>query len=191
MNKERRMATVSYREGENDGKMIIEGYALRYDSPATYNGFTEVIAPGALDGADLSDVPLRYNHEDSYLILARTRNESLMLTPDNVGLHVLGDLIDTKSNEDVYKSVKAGLLDKMSFAFTVADESYDYQTNTRTIMKFDKIWDVSIVDVPYYEQTSVSARKLDTSLDYFAEREKEKRKMLADKIARKELLKRL
>jgi hypothetical protein len=46
----------------------------------------------------------------------------------------------------------------MSFAFTVANDAYDSKTKTRTIFKFDKIYDVSIVDFPAYEQTSVSAR---------------------------------
>ena len=46
----------------------------------------------------------------------------------------------------------------MSFAFTVAEESYDKDTRTRKIIRFQRIWDVSAVDIPAYDQTSISAR---------------------------------
>ena len=69
-----------------EGKMIIEGYAITYDQPATheYGGrkFTEIIKRGALDYTDMSDVPLRYNHNDTWCIMARTRNNSLQLIKD-------------------------------------------------------------------------------------------------------------
>ena len=46
-----------------EGKMIIEGYAIIYDQPATHvygsRKFTEVIKRGALDYTDMEDVPLR------------------------------------------------------------------------------------------------------------------------------------
>lgn len=46
----------------------------------------------------------------------------------------------------------------MSFAFTVRTEEYDYDTDTRKILEFDKIFDVSVVDVPAYETTEIYAR---------------------------------
>ena len=119
---------------ENPNEMIVEGYAVVFDSPATHFGFTEVVKKGALDKCNMSDVPMKYNHDDSHLILARTRNKSLELTIDEKGLKVRAKLIDTTSNVDIYKSLKAGLLDKMSFAFTVSDEVYDTKTDTRYML---------------------------------------------------------
>nr|DAL10367.1 MAG TPA_asm: prohead serine protease [Caudoviricetes sp.] len=169
---------------ENPNEMLVEGYAVVFDSPATH-GFTEIIKKGALDNCNMKDVPLKYNHNDSFLILARTRNGSLSLEVDDKGLKVRAKLIDTTSNIDIYKSLKAGLLDKMSFAFTVSDEEWDASTDTRTITGIDCLYDVSIVDTPFYDTTEIYARALNTldnekkKLDNLrAERKLKKRKLL-------------
>lgn len=190
--KEIRMLNVEMRAIDNEeNKMIIEGYPITFNSPATHYGMTEIIDSKALNETDMSDVPLKYNHDDSHLILARTRNGSLKLEVDSVGLKMRAELIDTQSNIDVYKSIKAGLLDKMSFAFIVESADYNYDTDTRTILKIKKLFDVSVVDVPYYDQTSVYARKLDNSEDFYKQIQSEKRKKLADKLKKKEILQRL
>ena len=169
---------------ENPNEMLVEGYAVVFDSPATH-GFTEIIKKGALDNCNMKDVPLKYNHNDSFLILARTRNGSLSLEVDDRGLKVRAKLIDTTSNIDIYKSLKAGLLDKMSFAFTVSDEEWDASSHTRTITGIDCLYDVSIVDTPFYDTTEIYARALNTldnekkKLDNLrAERKLKKRKLL-------------
>lgn len=181
MKKETRILNVELRTPENEeDKMIIEGYAITFNSPATH-GYTEVISPGALDNTDMSDVPLKYNHEDSHLIMARTRNKSLELKKDEKGLFIKAELIDTQSNKDIYKSIKAGLIDKMSFAFTVREDEYDYDTDTRTITDIDRLYDVSVVDIPFYDSTSVYARG---ESDEFLARREELRK---EHEAKKEL----
>lgn len=140
-------------------EMIIEGYAIVFDEP-TDIGFIEVIERGALDNCDMTDVCLKYNHEDTYLIMARTRNKSLELEVDDHGLKIRARLIDTQSNRDVYKSIQAGLLDKMSFAFIVSDANWDTVDgqDIRRITGISKLFDVSVVDVPAYDQTEVYAR---------------------------------
>lgn len=112
--------------------------------------------------------------------------------PITIGLKMRAELIDTQSNQDIFKSVVAKLLDKMSFAFTTKEEKYDFDTDTRTILKIDKLYDVSIVDMPYYDSTSVYARNLDNSEDFVNKKkyEKEKRRLI-NKIEKEELLKRL
>lgn len=155
-------------DGEN-GEMYLEGYAIVFDSSATHKmtnyTFTETIQRGALDNCDMSDVPLRYNHRDSFLVLARTRNRSLELMVDDRGLKIRAKLIDTSTNRDIYQSVKEGLIDKMSFAFTVAPEgdSWTYGDNSanRTVTNINKLYDVSLVDVPFYDSTSIYARTLE------------------------------
>lgn len=192
MNKEIRMVTGEFQAIDNeDNKMIIEGYPITFNMPATHWGMTEIIDPGALVEADIRDVPLRYNHEESFLILARTRNNSLQLSVDEKGLKMRAELIDTQSNKDIYKSIQSGLLDKMSFAFTTKEESYDFETDTRKILRIDRLWDVSVVDVPYYDSTTLSARKLDNSSEYVKQKQLEKRKMLAEQLMRKALLRQL
>ena len=164
---------------ENADSMIVEGYAVVFDSPATH-GFTEIVDRNAFNGCDMKDVCMKYNHDDSHRILARTRNNSLKLTIDDKGLFIHAELIDTTSNRDIYKMIQAGLLDKMSFAFTVEEEKWDLATDTRTILRIDKLFDVSVVDTPFYDTTSIYARALST-----LENEKEK---LENLRARRNLL---
>lgn len=150
-------------------KMTIEGYAIVFDKPATHKMgdefFTEVIKRGALDNTNMKDVPLRYNHNDTFLIMARTRNKSLRLIVDKKGLLIQADLIDTQSNRDLYKSIQNGLIDKMSFAFTVSKNGDDWEfknnETVRTITNIDRLYDVSVVDTPFYDSTSIFARSFD------------------------------
>ena len=152
---------------DNTDDMILEGYACVFDETTLIGsrewGFYERVDRNAFNGADISDVPLKYNHTDNVPILARTRNGSLSLNIDDKGLKIRAKLLDTQDARDMYKRVQEGLIDKMSFAFTVSEQSFNYDTEpvTRTILKFDKIFDVSVVDVPAYDGTSVNARSLD------------------------------
>lgn len=182
---ERRLIDIRAIEGD---KMIIEGYAITYDKPATHEiggrKFTETIKRGALDRTDMKDVPLRYNHNDNVMIMARTRNKSLQLIKDENGLKIIAELIDTQSNRDLYKAIKEGLIDKMSFAFTVADGgdawTFESDETKRDVTNIAKLWDVSVVDTPFYDSTSIYARSLEL-LD------SEKRRL--DSLCEKELLK--
>ena len=182
--KEVRVLNVELRTPEEEDKMIIEGYAITFNSPATH-GYTEVISDRALDNTDMSDVPLKYNHEDSHLIMARTRNHSLELKKDEKGLYIRAELIDTQSNKDIYKSIKSGLIDKMSFAFTTRADEYDYETDTRTITDIERLYDVSVVDIPFYDSTSVYARN---ESEDFLKRREGLRKQHEEEEARKEKL---
>ena len=157
---ENRLSDVSFKE-EDEQKMVLEGYAIVFDHETLIGdkdkGFIESIDRNALKNANMKDVPMKYNHDDSFLIIARTRNNSLRLTVDDIGLKVRAELIDTDSNKDIYKMVKAGLLDKMSFAFTVSSQKIDRSGDIpkRTITGIDRLYDVSIVDLPAYDQTSI------------------------------------
>ena len=157
---ESRLSSVEFRE-EDNSKMVLEGYALVFNEETLIgdeeNGFIECIDKDALKNANMTDVPMKYNHNDSHLIIARTRNKSLQLTVDDKGLKVRAELIDTESNKDIYKMVRAGLLDKMSFAFTVSSQKIDRSGDIpkRTITGIDRLYDVSVVDLPAYDQTSI------------------------------------
>lgn len=170
MNNKPERRLIEIRAVDNDeNKMLIEGYAITYDQPATHQygsrKFTETIKRGALDRTDMKDVPLRYNHNDNVMIMARTRNKSLKLTKDEKGLKVEADLLDTQSNRDLYKAIQEGLIDKMSFAFTVADSgdkwSFGEKETTREVNDIAKLYDVSVVDTPFYDSTSIYARSLE------------------------------
>lgn len=189
--KEIRKLDLQFRaEDTEDGKMEIKGYAAVFNSPETYD-YTEVIDSKAFDGADMSDVVLRYNHNDSFMVLARTRNKSLKLDVDDKGLMIDATLQDDiTDHRNIYNAIKSGLIDKQSFAFTVEEDNYDYDTDTRTITKIGKLFDVSVVDQPFYNATDVSVAR-DLNNNDFLERRENIRKEVEEKKAEEERQKKL
>lgn len=182
--REIRMAELRAIEPAGDAnEMIVEGRAIVYESPTVMyeiDGvrYYEVITRGALDGADLKDVPFKYNHSDSVMVMARTRSKTLELIPDEQGLLVRAKLANTTTGRDLYELIRRGDVDKMSFAFTVENDEYDRDTRTRRILKFKRIWDVSAVDTPAYQDTYISARSY-----FMAQAEAERR--VAEAIAKR------
>ena len=196
--KEIRKLDLQFRAEETeDNKMEIKGYAAVFNSPETYS-YTEVIDSKAFDDADMSDVVLRYNHNDSFMVLARTRNKSLDLSVDEKGLYMDARLQDDiTEHRNIFNAIKSGLIDKQSFAFTIDEDEYDYDTDTRTITKIGKVYDVSVVDQPFYNATDVSIARSEND-EFLAKREelrkeeeerREKQKQLEEK--KKELLSKL
>lgn len=163
------------RTSEDNEKMIVEGYAVVFESVTDLGWCKEVIDRNAFNNCNMQDCVFKYNHNDNCLILARTRNNSLQLIIDDKGLKIRAELIDTQNNKDIYKMIKAGLLDKMSFAFTTAKEEWNYETDTRRILEIDRLFDVSVVDVPAYDTTEIYARDKE-------EYEKEKEEYETNKI---------
>lgn len=194
----RNMKVCAIEERDDQGvvsdRMLVEGYAVLFEQPQTYQWgertYTEIIRRGALDNADMRRTVMRYNHDDSVFALARVKNGSLQMTIDETGLLIRAELIDTQSNRDVYKMIASRLIDEMSFAFTVAENgdtwtyADDYRTVTREILAIDTVYDVSAVDTGFYESTSIYARAFDSADAMKAEAEKrvleiEKAKALA------------
>ena len=130
---------VEMRALEDEG-MVVEGYAAVFDSVTDLGWMKEVIDRNAFEGADMSDIVMKYNHEDSVLPMARTRGGSLQFNVDDHGLKIRAKLPETSVNKDIFTLIKEKVLSKMSFAFTVKTEEFDYDTDTRRILAFDKIF---------------------------------------------------
>lgn len=146
-------------EGNND--LIVEGYALTFDSPTVMYElqgvqYKEVISARALDSADMTDVIFNYDHVGK--VMARTRNNTLQLTVDQKGLHVKANLGGTEEGRKLYEEIRGGYVDKMSFSFIASSNEYDKSTKTRTITGIKRLFDVSAVSIPAYQSTSISAR---------------------------------
>lgn len=146
------------------GSLVLEGMPIVYDTPTTINdpagSYTEVIKRGALDEADLTDSRLLYNHDLNRIPLARTP-KTLHFNVTGRGLEMRAELPDTEEARSIYTAVKRGDLSGMSFAFKVPQggDSYDPKTNTRTISKIEKVYEVSVCPFPAYPAASVEARK--------------------------------
>nr|DAT00955.1 MAG TPA: prohead serine protease [Caudoviricetes sp.] len=155
---ETRSAEESVLETKED--MLIAGYALVFDSPTligSVNGanYYEVINKTALDNCDLSDIVLRYNHNDKNTLLARTANNTLTVKVDDVGLYIEAKIANTSIGRDIYELIKRGDISKMSFGFIVDKDTY--KANIRYIDSIKSIKEVSVVDFPAYDDTSVQA----------------------------------
>lgn len=171
--KEIRLNNVENLQIRNDeqeaNKMVIEGYPIVFDKETYidcfFGGWYEKIDRNAFANADMSDVCLKYNHNDDFFIMARTRNNSLQLTIDDHGVFMHAELINTTQNRDVYEMVKSELLKEGSFAFTVEEWTENIDANEdlhRTINKIGKLFDVAICpNGAYGDMTEIYARSYD------------------------------
>lgn len=157
-----------------DTEYYVEGYATTFDKPYLLyefedgTKFYERIDAHALDGADMSDVIMQYDHEGR--VFARQSNKTLLLIADHRGLLIAADLGKTDLARGLYQDIEAGMITKMSWAFRVQEESYDRATRTRTILKIKKVYDVSAVSIPANGDTEISARSF-ASRSYEAEKQ--------------------
>lgn len=155
-----RVATVG-------GKRRIQGYAAvfnRFSQPLPERGRTiiERIHPRAFDDClKRCDVRGLVNH-DSNLLLGRTKNGTMRLTVDSVGLHYDIDAPDTQVGRDTVVSIERGDMDGSSFSFTVepGGDSWDDSTSPpiRTVNRVKSLFDVGPVTSPAYLDSTSNVR---------------------------------
>lgn len=167
-NREYRNMELRAAEATDEQKFIVEGYATTFNSP--YELYREgnyivmeQVDRHAFDETYMEDTIFQYDHAG--MVYARTRNDTLKLDMDDHGLKVVADLGSTEASRGVWDAIDKGLIDRMSFAFTVTGDSYEEEEQengavilTRTINKIGRLYDVSAVSFPANEQTSISAR---------------------------------
>lgn len=168
-NREYRNLTVEARaiEDQGDERRIVTGYASTFDEPyVLYDGdgwkYLEVVDRGAFDDTDMSDVIMQYDHRGR--VFARTRNNTLTVTPDDRGLFIEADLGGTEIGRELYEEIRGGYTDRMSFGFTVNGEYEESQKTDegvriyiRHITSVQKLYDVSAVSLPANDGTSIEA----------------------------------
>ena len=153
---------------------ILTGRPIVYDQKTDLGWYDEIIEQGALADTDLRDVRFLVNRNTDMIPLARSRNNNanstMQMSIDEEGMAIRVDL-DVENNSEaknLYSAVERGDIDGMSFMFTVDGDKWDdieSEHPTRTITKIGKVMEVSAVTFPAYEQTSISARGLDSALD--------------------------
>lgn len=157
------------RRADEGGEMTVEGYATTFNTPYelfSMDGYTvvEQIDSRAFEGCDMSDVIMQYNHVGR--VFARTSNDTLIVRPDEMGLHIRASLGGTELGRQVYEEIAGGYTTKMSFGFRVLEDKLEETVNhengtvtlLRTITKIEKLYDVSAVALPANDATSISAR---------------------------------
>ena len=175
MEKEMRSFDFEVRAEENEEHgSTLTGRPIVYNATTDLGFFFERIDQGALDNADLRDVKFLVNHDTGMIPLARSRrnneNSTMQMIIGSAGMDIRVDL-DTENNAEaraLYSSVKRGDLSGMSFMFTVdRDEWQDLDTDkpTRIIKGISRVFEVSAVTFPAYEQTSITARTAEEALE--------------------------
>lgn len=174
--KEIRAFSFEIRAEQNEERGdYIEGRAIVYDQRTDLGWYDEIIANGALAETDLRDVRLLVNHNTDMIPLARSRNNNANSTMqlsviDGEGMDIRANL-DTEKNADaaaLYSATERGDISGMSFMFVVDKdrwEDIDTEHPTRYIESIKRVFEVSAVTFPAYEQTTLEARGLAGALD--------------------------
>lgn len=154
-------------EQDKENGTFIEGVPIVFDKKCDMELFEETIARGALDKTDLRDVRFLVNHNTEMTPLARSRknnkNSTMQMEVKEDGMHIRVNL-DTENNSDarnLYSAIKRGDVSGMSFMFTVNGDSWeniDSDYPKRTITDIGKVFEVSAVTFPAYEDTKIKAR---------------------------------
>ena len=151
---------------DNSSSRKVTGYAVVFDSPSTgVAGFTEVIARHALDGViQKSDVLALLDHNQSRGVLARCNKGqgSLSLEIDERGLKYSFIVPNTALGDELIESIRRGDITGSSFSFTTDTDSWEQRSDgsyLRTVNKISRLYDVSPVYQPAYEDSSVEIAK--------------------------------
>lgn len=153
----------------SEDEKIVRGYATTFDEAyRLYKDETmelwEVVDKNAFANTDVSDVIMQYDHEGR--VFARTKNNTLNLRSDEHGLLIEANLGGTQLGRELYEEIKGGYTNKMSFGFTVGDDSWErrnedgVEISTRRINSIRKLYDVSAVSIPANNATEISVRSL-------------------------------
>ncbi|MBQ3326242.1 MAG: HK97 family phage prohead protease [Clostridia bacterium] len=139
------------------------GYASTFDRYMLFEDRVEgqvfeQIDRHAFDACDMSDVIMQFDHQGR--VFARTSNGTLTLSTDDHGLKVEADLSLTNGSRELWEEINCKLITRMSFAFTIKDGHFDYETLTNRIHEIGKVFDVSAVSIPANQGTGIEARSL-------------------------------
>ncbi|AKJ41548.1 HK97 family phage prohead protease [Pragia fontium] len=128
-------------------------------------GFREIIKPGAFDDVLNDDVRGLFNHDPNF-ILGRSSAKTLSLSVDEHGLRYDITAPDTQTIRDlVIAPMLRGDINQSSFGFRVAhDGDHWYEDDEgiviREITKFSRLFDVSPVTYPAYQDADSGVRSM-------------------------------
>ncbi len=175
-NKEIRTIDVQDLELRMDGdNPVVVGYGAVFNSMSNdLGGFREYIGSEAFEGRLEDDVRFLINHDG--MPLARTTNGTLRLSVDERGLKYEAKLNpNVSTSRDLMELLKDGTINQSSFAFIVEDDSWEMKDgmNVRTINKVSRLYDVSAVTYPAYNEASSSVAL--RSMEQWQEKEEAKK----------------
>lgn len=181
--------TVEYRE-EGEEKYFV-GYGVLFNTPTDMGYFTEEVAPGAESEVMQDDVRGLMNHSEDK-VLGRTKSGTMTMSVDSRGIEY--KILYNPNDPDhvsAREKVKRGDISQSSFAFRVKDDKWEKRNGKehRTITKFKRLIDMSLVTYAAYEDTSVAMRSANRKSDDYkkdlAEMDRESMKLDLERIKNK------
>ena len=168
---ERRFATSGLELRKSDsGSAMLRGYALRFNSTYDMGWFTEEVDARALDGADMSDVRILFNHDPNQ-ILGRTAANTARVGVDSTGMWYEVDLPDSPNGENARAAIERGDVSQSSWGFSLLrDESgrsigdkWEVRDGKkhRTLTLIDTVFDASPVVYPANPDTTIAKRSFE------------------------------
>jgi uncharacterized protein len=152
----------SVRSAHGADTFTVVGYASVYNQLShDLGGFRERISPGAFDAvlATDPDVHFVWDHDTRY-VLARSKNNTLRLSSDAVGLRVNADVGPYSYAQDLRVALERGDIDQASFSFNVAEDGDEWAVDgkdnvRRTIGNIGALYDVTVTAKGAYPQTKL------------------------------------
>lgn len=155
---------------DDDGPIGVKGHAAVWNKRAWIGpprwGFSEQFERGAFKESVNGGADVRYlfNHNPD-VVLARTKSGTLRLGDDSEGLSVDADLAPTTDGRNLAILLDRGDVDQMSVGMQVVEDRWEEVEGDdgqvyelRTIIRA-KLYDVSAVTYPAYEETDAGLRK--------------------------------
>jgi HK97 family phage prohead protease len=180
------VGAIELRQSEN-GKDTVFGYALKFGVPYDMGWFTEEIQRGALDGADLTDVRILFNH-DQNLILGRTKAGTAKVGIDEVGMWYMAELPDSPTGQNVKEALRRGDIDQSSWAFSISTDESGRSKGDKWSMKDGKdyrvitsvraVYDASPVTYPANPDTTAAKRSKEVRGEDYGEEMEPKAQMI-------------
>jgi len=156
-------------------KRTIAGYAVKWNELSEQLGFfREKFSKGAFKDSLLDKQQMALWNHNTDVVLGSTRNQTLRLSEDEVGLRFEIDLANTTQANDIYELVKRGDINGVSFGFYAELEDWEDRSDTavRTINRADLI-EISPTPFPAYSQSEVNVRSLEERYQEFKKKSEE------------------
>lgn len=180
-------STIELRE-EGQGTRTISGYAVKWDMRSHplggYVRFREIFKRGAFsESLQMDDIRALWSHDTSK-VLGRTKNGTLRLHEDDIGLRFELDLPNNTQGNDAYESIKRGDVDGVSFGFQSREEEWNDEDPKNVLRSISKagLLEISPVGFPAYPDSQVAARSNDPYKAYVEEKEQKEAKELRSQL---------
>jgi HK97 family phage prohead protease len=160
-----KLPPIELRE-EDDGKRIITGYAVKWEMKSHPIGyfvrFKEQFKKGAFTESVTKDDQRALWSHDTSKVLGWTKNGTLRLYENDIGLRFELELPNNTQGNDAYESIKRDDIDGVSFGIRMRKQEWDESDPdnvVRTVMQAD-LMEISPVGFPAYPDTQEAARRL-------------------------------